>query len=71
MGMSRTRLTILRAWNGTWVAEISTTLSKAVRKKMICELIELLVIDAVHMQIDRRELTGWFEDAIEKFNVTD
>ncbi len=69
--LERQGIIVTRPGAGAFIAEISTTLSKAVRKKMICELIELLAVDAVHMQIDRRQLTEWFEETIIKFNVAE
>jgi len=41
-----------------------------VRRKLICDEIERIVVSAFHMQIDRETLTEWFNAAAEKFNLT-
>jgi GntR family transcriptional regulator len=55
---------------GAFIADIDSILSRAVRKKLICEHLEYVVIEAFHMQIDRDLLLNWFEGTLEKFNLT-
>ncbi len=54
---------------GAFVANLDSNLSKAVRKKLVTEEIERIVVDAFHMQIDKQNLADWFKNAVEKFNL--
>ena len=54
---------------GAFVANLDSNLSKAVRKKIVSEEIERIVVDAFHMQIDKQNLADWFKNAVEKFNL--
>jgi GntR family transcriptional regulator len=54
---------------GAFVANLDSNLSKAVRKKIISEEIERIIVDAFHMQIDKQNLADWFKNAVEKFNL--
>jgi GntR family transcriptional regulator len=56
---------------GAFVANLDTTLSRAVRRKLICEQVERIIVDAVHMQIEKDTLLKWFNDALEKFKFLD
>ena len=60
---------VTKAGAGAFVANLDSNLSKSVRKKLICDELERIVVDAYHMQIDRATLTEWFEKAAEKFNL--
>jgi len=62
---------VTRPGAGAFVAELSSNLSKSVRKKLLCEQLERLVVEAVHMQIDARTLAEWFETTTRKFKYTD
>jgi len=55
---------------GAFVANLDSNLSATVRKKLVCEQLELTIVDAVHMQIEKKSLLGWFTDRIEKFKFT-
>ena len=59
-----------RPGSGAFVAQIDSNLSLAVRKKVITQQLERAVIDAVHMQIDQKTLTYWFNTTVKKFNFT-
>jgi GntR family transcriptional regulator len=54
---------------GTFVANLDSNLSKAVRKKLVSEDLERVVIDAFHMQIDKQTLSQWFNNTLAKFNL--
>lgn len=58
---------VTRAGAGAFVAEINSNLSKAVRKKLLCQELERVAVDAVHMQIEKNKLVEWFGDILEKF----
>lgn len=55
---------------GTFVATLSNNLSRAVRKKIIAEQLELLIVGAVHMQIEKEILIKWFNEALAKFKFS-
>ena len=55
---------------GAFIADIDSTLTRAVRKKLITEQLEYVVVEAFHMQIDRDLLLNWFDGTLEKFNLT-
>ena len=54
---------------GAFVANLDSNLSKAVRKKLVTEELERIIVDAFHMQIDKQNLADWFKNAVEKFNL--
>jgi GntR family transcriptional regulator len=54
---------------GAFVADLDSNLSRAVRKRLVCEELERIAVEAYHMQIDTRLLSEWFNDAVEKFNL--
>ena len=56
---------------GAFVASLDSNLSKTVRKKLICEDIERLIVDAIHMQIEKQLLIRWVKERIEKFKFAD
>ena len=58
---------VTRSGAGAYVAKLDNSLSKAVRKRILCDQIDLLIVDAVHMQIEKQTLTDWFTAALEKF----
>lgn len=60
---------VTRPGAGAFVANIDSNLSKSVRKKLISEELERIVVEAFHMQLDRQTLLGWFKNAVDKFNL--
>jgi len=60
---------VTRAGAGAFIANLDSTLSKAVRRRLICDELERIVVEAFHMQIDKQTLAGWFESAAAKFNL--
>ena len=59
-----------RPGSGTFVAQLSSNLSRAVRKKLIAEQLELLTVEAVHMQIEKETLIKWFDEILKKFKFS-
>ena len=53
---------------GAFIANLDSNLSRAVRKKLLCEQLDLAAVDAFHMQIEKQTLLEWFNQAVEKFN---
>ncbi len=62
---------VTRSGAGAFVASLDSHLSKTVRKRIICDQLERVVVDAFHMQIDRPTLVGWFNEALEKVRLPD
>jgi len=60
---------VTKAGAGAFIANLDSGLSKAVRKKLICDELERIVVEAFHMQIDKATLLDWFAKAAEKFNL--
>ncbi len=54
---------------GAFVANLDSSLSKSVSKRIICDELERIAVEAFHMQIDTKSLSQWFGDALEKFNL--
>jgi len=61
---------VTRAGSGAFVAELDSTLSRSVRRKLICEQLERVVVEAVHMRIDKHQLVEWFNNTVEKFKFS-
>lgn len=66
--LEREGIITTRPGSGAFVADLSTNLSMAVRKKIISRDIERLLVEAVHMQIEKDTLTQWFKTCMDKFN---
>ena len=60
---------VTRPGAGAFVASLDSTLSQEVKKRVVCEELERIVVEAFHMQIDSRTLLGWFNGIVEKFNL--
>ena len=56
---------------GAFVATLDSNLSKAVRKKILCDALERTIVDAVHMQIEKRQFVRWFTERTEKFKFNE
>ena len=54
---------------GAFIAPLDTNLSRTVRRKALTEQLERVIVDAVHMQIDRKTLTDWFSRTLDKFKL--
>jgi GntR family transcriptional regulator len=67
--LEREGIIMTRPGAGTFVANLDSDLSSSVKKKLICEDLELAVVDAFHMQIESQTLLKWFNEAIGKFNL--
>ena len=61
---------ITRSGAGAFVAGLDSALSRAVRRKLICDELDRIIVEAFHMQIDKQTINDWFQTAIEKFNLT-
>ena len=54
---------------GAFVANLDSNLSKVVRKRIVCEQLERIAVEAFHMQIDAESLSQWLDNVVEKFNL--
>ena len=61
---------VTRSGAGAFVANLDSMLSRAVRRRLLCDEIDRIVVEAFHMQIDKETITDWFHTALEKFNLT-
>jgi GntR family transcriptional regulator len=61
---------VTRAGAGAFIANLDSGLSKVVRRKLICDELERIVVEAFHMQIDKETMQEWFDAILEKFNLT-
>ena len=55
---------------GAFVADLNSTLNRSVKKKLVSGQLERIVVEAFHMQIDKKTLSEWFGETVEKFNLT-
>ena len=67
--LEREGIITTRPGSGTFVANLDSDLSGSVKKRIICDDLERVVVDAFHMQIDSQTLLRWFNEAIRKFNL--
>jgi len=58
---------VTKPGSGAFIAQLNSNLSESVRQKIILDQIELLIVDAIHMQITQVTLLQWFNQALEKF----
>ena len=61
---------VTKVGSGAFISSTDSGLNKSVRKKLICEDMERVIIEAFHMQIDKKSLQDWFGDSVEKFNLS-
>ncbi len=59
-----------RPGTGAFVASLDSSLSRAVKRKVVSEELERITVEAFHMQIDRQTLLEWFNNAADKFNLS-
>ncbi len=60
---------VTRPGTGAFVGSLDSSLSRAVKRKVVSEELERITVEAFHMQIDNQTLLEWFNDAVEKFNL--
>ncbi len=60
---------VTRPGAGAFVANLDSSLSKTVKKRLVSAELERIAVESFHMQIDARSLLEWFNDAVEKFNL--
>ncbi len=61
---------VTRAGAGAFVANLDSHLNMTVRKRIVCDQLERVVVDAFHMQIDKQTLVDWFNGTVEKFRLS-
>jgi GntR family transcriptional regulator len=60
---------VTRPGAGTFIANLDSNLSRAVRKRLLSDELERIAVEAYHMQIDIETLLQLFNNAVEKLNV--
>ncbi|MBP8303290.1 MAG: GntR family transcriptional regulator [Phycisphaerae bacterium] len=60
---------VTKAGAGAFVAGLDSTLSRTVRKRILCDELERIVVEAFHMQIERQTLLDWFHGVLERVNL--
>ena len=68
--LERGGIIVTKPGSGAFIANLDSNLSKVVRKKLVNDDLERLVVEAFHMQIDKPTLSEWFKKAVEKFNLS-
>ncbi|MCK4913748.1 MAG: GntR family transcriptional regulator [Planctomycetes bacterium] len=68
--LEREGIIVTKPGSGAFVANLDSNLSRAVRKKLVNDDIERIVVEAFHMQIDKQIILEWFNNAVDKFNLT-
>lgn len=58
-----------RAGSGAFIAQLDSSLSREVCERIIRRQMEMLVVDAVHMQIPGATLGQWFEETLKQFHL--
>ena len=60
---------VTRPGSGAFIANLDSSLSRAVRKRLLSDELERIAVEAFHMQIDTETLLELFNNAVEKLNV--
>jgi GntR family transcriptional regulator len=68
--LERENIIVTRPGAGAFVASTGSDISSSVRKRIICDDLERVIVEAVHMQIDKQTLARWFNERIEKFKFS-
>ncbi|KPK71942.1 MAG: hypothetical protein AMJ79_16140 [Phycisphaerae bacterium SM23_30] len=55
---------------GAFIALLDSNLSEIVRARIICERLEMVIVEAFHLQVQKESLREWFEKALEKFKFS-
>ena len=61
---------VTRPGAGAFIADINSTMSMSVRKRILCDDIERVIVEAVHMQIEKQSIIEWFVERVEKFRFS-
>jgi GntR family transcriptional regulator len=68
--LEREGIIVTRAGAGAFVANLDSHLSMEVRKRIVCDQLERVVVDAFHMQIDKETLKDWFNSTLNRFRLS-
>jgi GntR family transcriptional regulator len=60
---------VTKPGSGAFIANLDSSLSRAVRKRLLSDELERIAVEAFHMKIDRQTLLELFNNAVEKLNV--
>ena len=65
--LERDGIIVTKAGAGAFIAELNSSLSRSVRRKIISQQLELIAVEAIHMQMDKKTLMELFDSTLEKF----
>lgn len=68
--LEQDKIIVTRPGAGAFVAAIGTNINMSVRKKIICEDLERVIVEAIHMKIDKETLIRWFNERTGKFKFS-
>ena len=55
---------------GAFIALLESNLNERVRVKIISEQLEMVIVEAFHLQVQKESLREWFDRALEKFKFS-
>ena len=68
--LEREGIIVTKPGAGAFVADLDSNLSRAVKKRLLCDDIDRIAVEAYHMQVGRDVIVDWFKAAVEKFNLS-
>ncbi len=58
-----------KAGAGAFVANLDKGLNKSVKRRLITEELQRIVVDAYHMHVDEGSLREWFDNVVSQFDL--
>jgi GntR family transcriptional regulator len=58
-----------KAGAGAFVANLDKGLNKSVKRRLITEEFQRIVVDAYHMHVDEGSLREWFDNVVNQFDL--
>lgn len=68
--LEQDNIIVTRPGAGAFVAAIDTNINLSVRKRLICDDLERVIVESIHMKIDKETLTRWFNERTGKFKFS-
>ena len=67
--MEQEGIIVTRSGAGAFVAPLESGLNKSVKKRILTEQLQRVIVDAFHMDVDQETLTQWFSELLAQFNL--
>ena len=67
--MEQEGIIVTRSGAGASVAPLESGLNKSVKKRILTEQLQRVIVDAFHMDVDQETLTQWFSQLLVQFNL--